>query len=111
MNELYKQEITELTELLNVDEEWDDLRSILIQAGIDLSTIILVSFMEDDEENEYGVIVSKDLKVSKYIRKTQIEKNNIDNFEIVDITNEKDEIDKYPQVSVAIDMIKREEIL
>lgn len=111
MDELYKQEIIELTELLNEDEEWDDLRGILVQAGIDLSKIVLVSFMEDDEENEYGVIVNKELKVSKYVRKTQKEKNNIENFEMADITDEEEEFNKYPQISVAIDMIKREEIL
>ena len=82
MNELYKQEVLELTELLR-----------------------------DDEENEYGVIVTKDIKISKYSRSTQDGKNNVNSFKLKDITNEKDEIDKYPQISVAIDMIKNEELL
>lgn len=111
MEELYKQEIIELTELLNEDEEWEDLKGILVQAGIDLSRIVLVSFMEDNEENEYGVIVSKELKISKYARKTQKGKNNIENFEMVDITDDEKELNRYPQISIAIDMIKREEIL
>lgn len=111
MNELYKQEVLELTELLRYDEEWRDLRDILTEKGFNLSQIALVSFMEDDEENEYGVIVTKDIKISEYSNSTQNEKNNVDNFKIKDITNEKDEIDKYPQISVAIDMIKNEEIL
>lgn len=111
MEELYKQEIIELTELLNEDEEWEDLKNILIQAGINLNMVVLVSFMEDDEENEYGVIVGKDLRISKYARKTQQEKNNIENFEMVDITEDVEELNKYPQIAIAIDMIKNGEIL
>ncbi len=111
MEELYKQEIIELTELLNKDEDWEDLKNILIQAKIDLNMIVLVSFMEDDEENEYGVIVSKDLKISEYVRKTQEGKNNIENFKMVDITENEEELNKYPQIAIAIDMIKNGEIL
>ena len=37
MDELYKQEVLELTELLKNDEEWEDLRNILIQKGFNLS--------------------------------------------------------------------------
>ncbi len=111
MEELYKQEIIELTELLNEDEEWEDLKNILIQAKIDLNMIVLVSFMEDDEENEYGVIVSKDLKVCKFVRKTQEGKYNIENFKMVDITKDEEELNKYPQTAIAVDMIRNGEIL
>ena len=111
MNELYKQEVLELTELLRNDEDWQDLRNILTRNGFNISRIALVSFMEDDEENEYGVIVTKDIKISEYSRSTQNGKNSEDNFIIKDITNEKDKIDKYPQISVAIDMIKSKQIL
>ena len=109
MEELYKQEIFELTELLN--EEWDDLKSILIQAGIDLRRTALASFMEDEDENEYGVLVNKDLKILQYERKTQEAKNNIENFKMFDITENEEELIKYPQIAVAIDMIKNREIL
>ena len=37
-------------------EEWEDLREILTKKGFDLSQTALVSFIEDDEENEYGDI-------------------------------------------------------
>lgn len=42
MDELYKQEVLELTELLKNDEEWEDLRNILIQKGFNLSKTVLV---------------------------------------------------------------------
>ena len=111
MNELCKQEILELTELLRYDEEWEDLRDILTKKGFALSQIALVSFMEDEEENEYGVIVTKDMRVTEYSRSTQNGNNNVDSFKIKDITTAKDEIDKYPQIDVAINMIKNQEIL
>ena len=90
MEELYKQEIFELTELLN--EEWNDLKSILIQAGIDLKRTALASFMEDEDENEYGVLINKDLKILQYERKTQEGKNNIENFKMFDITENEEEL-------------------
>ena len=111
MKELYKQEIIELTELLNEDEQWEDLKNILIESKMDISKIALVSFMEDDDENEYGVIVSNDLIVYKYERKTQEGKNNIDNFTMVDITENEDELKEYPQIAIAIEMINSGEIL
>ena len=111
MNELYKQEVLELTELLRDDEEWEDLRDILTEKGFNLSQIVLVSFMQDDEENEYGVIVTKDIQIIEYSKLTQHEKNNIDIFKLKNITNEKDKINKYPQIPIAIDMIKNEELL
>lgn len=106
MEELYRQEIIELTELLNTDENWADLKSILISAGIDLSKTVLASFMEDDEENEYGVIVSKDLTIYSYSRNI-----NIGNLELTDITRNEDELNKYPQVAIAVKMIENGEIL
>lgn len=105
MNGLYKQEVLELTELLSNDEYWANLRDILIEKGFNIRKIALVSFMEDDEENEYGVIVTKRIKISEYSRSTQNGKNNVNNFRIKDITNEKDKIYKYAQISVAIDMV------
>ena len=111
MNELYKQEILELTELLRSDEDWEDLRNILIENGANLEQIALVSFIEDEEENDYGVIVTKDIKIIKYLRTTQNGKNKGDNFKLKDITNEKEEINKYPQIYVAIDMIRNQELV
>lgn len=108
MDELYKQEILELTELLKNDEEWEDLRNILNEQNIDLKHIALVSFTEDEEENEYGIIIFKDLKIIEYSRFTGYGDNN---FCIIDITSDKEEINKYPQIGIAIDMIKNNELL
>lgn len=110
MDELYRQEVLELTELLREDEDWKDLRDILIKKGFVLNEIVLAAFMEDDEENEYGVIVTPNMKVSEYSRSTKEGENNIEHFSIKDISSKKNEIDKYPQIYVAIDMINNREI-
>ena len=111
MDELYRQEVLELTELLRHDEDWEDLRDVLAENGFNLAEILLVSFMEDDYENEYGVIVTKDIKISEYSRFTGNLDNNAQDFKVKDITNQVDEIANYPQVPIAIDMIRSGEIL
>ena len=108
MDELYKQEILELTELLREDEEWEDLRNILVKNGFDLNQLLLVSFVEDEEENEFGVIVTKDLKAIEYSRSTSDDEENTDSFNSKEIISG---MDKYPQISVAIDMINNGEVL
>lgn len=109
MKELYMQEISELTELLREDEDWEDLRSILRLKGFDYNHILLVSFIEDEEENEYGVVVTCDLNVFEYSRSTKDGIDIFNSIKINDITNT-DKLDKYPQVSIAIDMINSGEI-
>ena len=111
MEELYKQEILELTELLNEDENWEDLKNILLQSKVDLNKTILVSFMEDDEGNEYGILVNNDLKIFRYVRKTQEGENNPEHFEMADITEDEEELSKYPQIAIAINMIKKGELV
>lgn len=107
MERLYKQEILELTSLLRNDEEWEDLRNVLTKTGFNIKEIVLASFVEDDEENEYGVIITSDLKIMEYSRSTQNGKNNVNYFELNDITNKEHKIKEYPQISVAVNMIKR----
>lgn len=111
MNELYKQEVLELTDLLSNEENWSDLRDVLINKEFKLKEIALVSFMEDDEENEYGVIVTKNERIIKYVRSTSHKQKNINYFQYKDITDLKEEIDNYPQVQIAFEMIKKGEIL
>ena len=110
MDELYKQEILELTDLLINDESLNNLRTLLIKNKLDLNDILLVSFVEDDQENEYGVIVDKDTNIYKYSRSTKNWALNIHSFKIKNISNEIDEIKKYPQIAIAIHMIKNKDV-
>lgn len=111
MNELLKEEVLELTQLLRNEDDWSDLRDILLKKEFKLEEIALVSFMEDEEENEYGVIVTKNKNVMEYERSTEEGKNNISSFKSHDITHLKEEMDKYPQIQIAFEMIDKGEIL
>ncbi|WPC43873.1 hypothetical protein [Clostridium sp. JS66] len=111
MDELLKEEVLELTRLLKDEENWSDLRDILIKKEFKLEEIALVSFMEDEEENEYGVIVTKGKDVIEYTRSTEDGKNNINSFKSHDSTHLKEEMYKYPQIEVAFEMIDKGEIL
>ncbi|MNK91961.1 hypothetical protein D3C87_1120780 [compost metagenome] len=48
--DLYKHEVKELTELLR--NEWDDVRSVAEQNDLPSTTTFLLSFIEDEDENE-----------------------------------------------------------
>jgi autonomous glycyl radical cofactor GrcA len=108
---LYEQEIIELTNLLLNDEENNDIKNILINSGFRINKIVLVSFIEDEEENEYGVIVTEDKRIIEYKRSTIVGQNNKKYFTSKDITDNEETITLYPQVQVALEMIDNRDIL
>jgi hypothetical protein len=104
---LYVQEVEELTNFLRNDADWKDLRDIIYGHGFVVVEIFLVSFYEDEDENEYGVIVTKDKKTYEYTRSTASDMNNEEHFKIIEITKSNKDIAKYPQIRVAYKMIDR----
>jgi hypothetical protein len=60
--ELLIQEVEELTDLLQNDEDWRDLHDLILAKGLDIQNILLAGFHEDEDENEYGVIVTPTFK-------------------------------------------------
>lgn len=92
--ELYKEEILELTELLRT--EWLDLRDLLETAGLDTKNLFLISYYEDEEENEFGLLFTKEKKVIKF--SIYKEKLNLE-----DITNIENTENEFPQIKVAKD--------
>ncbi|WP_427872406.1 hypothetical protein [Flavobacterium sp. MMS24-S5] len=92
--ELYKEEIIELTELLN--EEWLDLKQLIKESNLDAHNLLLISYFEDENEREFGVLFTNERKVIRFIvqdKKLQFE----------DITNSNKLELEYPQVKVARD--------
>ncbi|MCT4509693.1 MAG: hypothetical protein N4A48_13225 [Tepidibacter sp.] len=108
---LFEQQIVELTSLLLNDEEYNDIKNILINSGFCINKIVLVSFIEDEEENEYGVLVTNDKRVIEYTRSTKVEQSNKKYFTSVDITDNDETIILYPQVQIAFHMIDNGDIL
>ncbi len=102
---LYRQEIEELTDLVRNDKGWHDLRRILGEAGFNLSRTMLVSFLEDEEEGEYGVLVTLDKKVYEYERSTAAIENDIRHFKFKEITANKEKRALFPQIETALRMI------
>lgn len=103
---LYVREIEELTDLLRNNEEWSDLRGILDVKGFDPDELLLASFIEDEDEYEYGVFVTNDKKIYEYKRSTAEGENSEQYFECVDCTSSKEVELKYPQVAIAIQMLQ-----
>jgi hypothetical protein len=101
-DELLRQEIEELTDMLRNDETWDNLRTILRDKGFDPETTLLVSFMEDDEDREFGVLVMSNGRVVEYQRNTATD--DAASFEATDITNDSERLEDYPQVPIALAM-------
>lgn len=100
---LYRQEIEELTNFIRNDNSWSDLSNILIENGFNLKDTLLVSFFED-EEMEYGVIVTRDKKVFEYSRNLEVE-DEVGNVNISEITENIDKINEYPQIPISYKMI------
>lgn len=102
---LYRQEIEELTDFVRHGEGWLDLRNLLVDNGFIVDDTFLVSFLEDEEEMEYGVIVTKGKRIFEYSRSTEEDKDTLESFKLLEITHDNDKIDKYPQIPIALKMI------
>jgi len=98
--DLLRMEIEELSDMLRNDETWEKLREILRARNIDAQTTLLVSFMEDDEDRELGVLVTAGRRVLQYKRNTAVD--DAASFEAVDITDQPDRLEDYPQVPLAL---------
>jgi len=92
--ELYKEEILELTELLN--EEWLDLKELIKESNLDMHNLLLISYCEDENDKEFGVLFTNERKVIRFI--VQDEK-----LQLEDITNNKEIETEFPQIKVARD--------
>ncbi len=62
--ELYREEILELTELLKT--EWLDLKELLQHSGLDPDNLFLISYCEDEKQNEFGVLFTNEKKVVQF---------------------------------------------
>ncbi len=101
----YIQDINELTDYIRTDSDWDELRSILIEKGFDIAELLLVSFMEDEEMNEYGVVVTYNKKVFEYERQVG---GKIEQFTLKEITDDNCRKNDFPQIATALKMIDEE---
>ena len=88
----YKEEIQELTELLNT--ELTDLKEMLSEE-INLEGSLLCGYMEDEEGGEYGAILTKDKQIYDFSIQDE-------ELQVTKINNVQDIEEHYPQVLVAL---------
>ncbi|QQD13968.1 hypothetical protein [Sphingobacterium sp. UDSM-2020] len=92
----YKLEIEELTALLN--NEWHDLKNLIISNNINLERTLLVGYYEDAEGKEHGLLYNKK---DNFILKFEVFNNTIS---LTSIDHGHEESDEYPQLLVAISL-------
>ena len=68
---LLRQEVEELTALLRGAPEWKDLRLALQSKGLKAEDVLLAAFYEDEDKNEYGIVVTPERGVFEFKRSTR----------------------------------------
>jgi hypothetical protein len=101
---LLKQEVEELTEMLLHDNVLEGLRMAIREKGMSPADMLLAGFIEDEEEREYGALVTKDGKVFEYERSTHLGKSGFDLF--IEINNITLAIEHYPAVRIALLLVQ-----
>jgi hypothetical protein len=63
-------EVEELTGFLRDDARWNQQRDIVRKAGLDPTRILLISFQESEDLDEWGTILTEDGRVLEWKRNT-----------------------------------------
>lgn len=92
---LYKQEIIELTELLK--STWHDLRNALIGAKVEIEGSYLAGFMEDEEGGAFGVILTAEKKIIRFVYRDHV-------INMTPVNTPEEISDEFPQIHVALTM-------
>ena len=102
----YREEVAELTAMLRNDADWEDLRRVVSAKGLNPSTLLLASFMEDEHGTEYGTLVTPAGQVTEYSRKVDFHPLEQGLMIWRDRTGDNDYQRLWPQVSVALRMLR-----
>lgn len=90
----FKEEIIELTELLN--SEWEDLKEILSK-NLDITGAYLCSYGEYETSGEYGIILTQQKEIYEFsITERYTSVTRVENVKEIE--------QDYPQILVAMNM-------
>jgi hypothetical protein len=103
--ELLRQEVDELTALLRDGEHWADVRTALASKGLPANRVVLTGFMEDEDENEFGVVITDELEVFQYQRDTSSNPRHFITWCKVD--NPAQLLDTFPAVEFGLELARR----
>ncbi len=101
---LLRQEVAELTELLRTDPVLEALRDALRSKGFHAEQVMLAGFVEDEEEHEWGAIITGDGRVFLYERETRADSSGFVSFE--ESSDVSTAIQLYPAVRVALESLR-----
>ncbi len=103
MNKQLIEEVQELTSFIRPSGDWPDIRKLILDGGFNPDTCMLASFMEGEENQEWGVIVTKNKCVFELFRHSD---GNVLGIEWREITNIPDTLENYPQVNAAVSLLE-----
>jgi hypothetical protein len=102
--DLLRQEVEELTDLVRTSPEWKDLRSALSAKDLTPSDVLLATFYEDEEENEYGIFVTTERRIFEFSRSTR--KGAKPRFTLwIERTGDSRTLREYPMIEEALALL------
>jgi hypothetical protein len=105
MRRMFRKEIEELTAMLRDDPDWDELRRVLRRRRIRPAEVLMASFCEDGDGNEFGVLVTADRRVIDYRRRIARRRQGPRVLAWRDRTDDPGVITDFPQVAIALEML------
>lgn len=104
MDSLLIEEVKELTSFIRSSGKWGDVRTLIRAGGFDPDAVLLASFLEGENAEEWGVLVTEQMQVFEWFRNTD---NQSTPTHWKEITNEPQLTDRYPQVLVAFALLSK----
>lgn len=99
-------EVKELTEMMRCSANFSSLRSAILEKNVDPQRALLASFLEDENLNEYGIIVCDRSTVFEYVRSndTGAAKGFVRWNKVSDISKA---LREYPQIEIAFELLQQ----
>jgi hypothetical protein len=105
MDQLLVQEVEELTSFIRETGEWTVIRELIRAGGFDPDQDLLAAFMEGEEGEEWGVVVTRQKRFFEWFRNTDDE-SFVPRWR--EITNSPGVMSDYPQLEAALYVLQSE---
>lgn len=103
--ELLRQEVRELTDMLRSSDDFNELKDALTARNISVQETTLAGFIESEDEEGYGAIITRDLRCIAW---ETDEDGSITRWETID--NPESLLSSFAAISVGISMVRDHEI-
>ena len=99
-------EVSELTSFIQPSGNWSETRQLVRDGGFDPDLILLISFMEGEEGQEWGVVATQDQSIFQWERNTYEDPSSV---KWQELTGEPDLLRRVPQVEVVSEALRLRE--